>query len=43
MSNLQASKKNLKISSFRRIPMRSSTAYINQFLALPKAMYNYSV
>jgi hypothetical protein len=41
--NTQASRVNIKIFASRRIPFRFATAYVNQYLVLPNAMYSQSV
>ena len=41
--SIQANNINRKISAFRCIPARSAEGYINQFVALPKAMQSHSV
>jgi hypothetical protein len=43
MHSTQTSKININISAFRRIPVRSAKAYINQSLALPNAMHSHRV
>jgi hypothetical protein len=37
----QTSKTNTKISAFQPIPVRSAKTYVNQFLALPNALYSH--
>jgi hypothetical protein len=39
----QASRSNIKIIAFRRIPLRSAKAYNNRYLALQNAMYSNSI
>jgi len=39
----QDSKINIKTYAFRYIPVSSAKAYVNQFLALPNAVYSRSV
>ena len=37
----QTSKTNTKISAFQPIQVRSAKTYVNQFLALPNALYSH--
>jgi len=39
----QDSKVNIKTSAFRYITVRSAQAYVNQFLALPNAIFSHRV
>ena len=39
----QDSKINLQMSAFPYIPVRSAKAYVNQFLALPNAIFSHNV
>ena len=43
MHSTQTNKFNVKMSAIRCIPVFSHMAYVNQFLALPNAMYSHSI
>jgi len=43
INNLKTQVRKISIkTAFRRIHVRSARAYVNQFLALPNAMYSHS-